>query len=133
MNRKPGTEGTKRIMIVESDTDIAQLAKECLGSGNYTVELSPNGEACLEALDRFTPDLLILDVMMPGLNGWEVLDRLVGTSLRGKMKIVMFTTSPLIETLLVQKGVRQTVGYIRKPFTVREFLSNIEQALFEDT
>jgi DNA-binding response OmpR family regulator len=66
----------KRILIVDDEENIRFLYKEELEDEGYAVDLARNGEEALEKVDHFQPDLITLDIKMPGLNGIEVLKRI---------------------------------------------------------
>jgi two-component system response regulator (stage 0 sporulation protein F) len=66
----------KRILIVDDEENIRFLYKEELEDEGFTVDLARNGEEALEKVDHFQPDLITLDIKMPGLNGLEVLKRI---------------------------------------------------------
>jgi len=66
----------KRIMVVDDEENIRFLYKEELEDEGFTVELAKNGEEALEKLPDFKPDLITLDIKMPGMNGIEVLKRI---------------------------------------------------------
>ncbi|HEU4900513.1 MAG TPA: response regulator, partial [Actinomycetota bacterium] len=69
-----------RILVVDDDQVIQQLLKVNLELEGYTVEVASDGEEALVLFDRFRPDLVLLDIMMPKLDGWEVARRLAGTT-----------------------------------------------------
>ena len=66
----------KRIMVVDDEENIRFLYKEELEDEGFAVELAKNGEEALEKLPEFKPDLITLDIKMPGMNGIEVLKRI---------------------------------------------------------
>jgi two-component system response regulator (stage 0 sporulation protein F) len=66
----------KRILIVDDEENIRFLYKEELEDEGFAVDLARNGEEALAKVDHFQPDLITLDIKMPGLNGLEVLKRI---------------------------------------------------------
>ena len=68
-----------RILVVDDDQVIQQLLKVNLELEGYAVEVASDGEEALVLFDQFQPDLVLLDIMMPKLDGWEVARRLAGT------------------------------------------------------
>jgi len=61
----------ERILIVDDDESIRQIVRICLTDEGYEVFEAPNGQVALNTLDQFTPDLILLDLRMPVMDGWE--------------------------------------------------------------
>ena len=78
----------KQILIVEDENDCAELLSYHLQKENYQTVIARNGEEAIDAVQCRTPDAILLDVMMPELNGWEVC-RILRESTKGK-------TTPII-------------------------------------
>ena len=103
-----------RILVVDDDQVIQQLLKVNLELEGYAVEVASDGEEALVLFDRFHPDLVLLDIMMPKLDGWEVARRLAGTT-GGPVPIVLL--SARAQESDVQKGNDLGVAaYVTKPF-----------------
>ena len=66
----------KKILVVDDEENIRFLYKEELEDDGFAVDLAKNGEEALEKLQHFHPDLITLDIKMPGMNGIEVLKRI---------------------------------------------------------
>ncbi|MBI5575571.1 MAG: response regulator [Deltaproteobacteria bacterium] len=66
----------KKILVVDDEENIRELYRDELSEEGYSVELAENGQAALSKFEKFQPDLVTLDVMMPGMNGIEVLRRI---------------------------------------------------------
>jgi len=66
----------KKIMVVDDEEDLRHLLKWFFKSKDYDVVEIKDGEACLATIKKEQPDLILLDIMMPGLDGWEVSKRL---------------------------------------------------------
>lgn len=66
----------KKILVVDDEENILELYRDELAEEGYKVELAENGQAALSKFETFRPDLVTLDVMMPGMNGIEVLRRI---------------------------------------------------------
>lgn len=81
---------TQHILIVDDEVALAQALGEKLKSGGYLVEVSHSGEVALELLRNHRYDLILLDILMPGINGWEVLEELQG---KGQSVIVISNLS----------------------------------------
>lgn len=81
----------KRILLVEDDEGLAQVYTSRLDIEGFEVRRVPNGEDALSAAQEFKPDLIMLDVMMPKVNGFDVLDILRNTPETTNIKIIMLT------------------------------------------
>lgn len=80
-----------KILLVEDDEALAQMYTMRLQAEGFSVEHVANGEEALSAAVKFHPDLILLDVMMPKISGFDVLDILRNTPETANMKIVMLT------------------------------------------
>jgi DNA-binding response OmpR family regulator len=80
-----------KILLVEDDEALAQMYTMRLTAEDFTVEHVANGEDALSAAVKFHPDLILLDVMMPKISGFDVLDILRNTPETANMRIVMLT------------------------------------------
>jgi CheY-like chemotaxis protein len=80
-----------KILLVEDDAGIADVYQQRLAAEGFTIQHVPNGEDALSAAIKFKPDLILLDVMMPKINGFDVLDILRNTPQTAKIKIIMLT------------------------------------------
>jgi DNA-binding response OmpR family regulator len=81
----------KRILFVEDDDALANVYMVRLQAEGFKVERVTNGEDALAAAVKFRPDLVLLDVMMPRISGFEVLDILRNTPETGSVKVIMLT------------------------------------------
>ena len=73
----------KRILVVDDDPGIVELVSRGLKRAEYEVETAIGGEECLAKYDDFDPDMVLLDIMMPDINGWDVLKKLVALQVVG--------------------------------------------------
>ena len=122
-NEKPG-----RILIVDDDPDFRELLDLMLRKEGIQTTIAENGEDFLNKIDDFQPDLVTLDVMMPGLTTEEILEKL--TKKKCKPKIILLTVVRYSkETLekILNKG--NIVAYIDKPFDLDDFIDTINELL----
>lgn len=90
-NTAQPTANPKRILLVEDDEGLAQVYVSRLEIEGFAVRRVPNGEDALAAALEFKPDMIMLDVMMPKVNGFDVLDILRNTPETTNVKIMMLT------------------------------------------
>lgn len=81
----------KKILLVEDDDGLANVYQMRLEAEGFTLKRVPNGEDALAAAVEFKPDLILLDVMMPKVSGFDVLDILRNTPETANVKVVMLT------------------------------------------
>jgi two-component system response regulator MprA len=116
---------TDRVLVVEDETPIAQLLERGLTLEGYRVDLADNGIAALEKAQENPPDLVILDLMLPELDGWEVCRRLREIS---AVPILILTAKREIEDRV--RGLDLGADdYLVKPFSLDELLARV-RALF---
>jgi signal transduction histidine kinase len=111
----------EKILIVDDEQDTAELLRYNLQKASYTTVIARNGEEAIDAVQCHAPDLVLLDVMLPELNGWEVC-RIMRESSKGKsIPIIMLTALSDQEARI--KGLSLGADdYIIKPFSVKELL-----------
>ena len=113
------------ILVIDDNLDLLDVVTTALGKAGYRVLKAEDGFSGLEMFQQHHPDLVILDVMMPGLSGWEVLQRLRGTS---TVPIIMLTI--LGQECDIVHGLEEGADdYIAKPFSTRELLSRVRAVL----
>jgi DNA-binding response OmpR family regulator len=117
------------ILLVEDDVSLASLEATYLGAHGYTVEVAQNGEQAILLLDQRIPDLMVLDIELPGaLTGWNVLQKL-----RRVTRIpVLLTTSlkPDVRKYVRMYGeTRNTLDHLPKPYPMQALLKRIERML----
>ncbi len=111
-----------KIMIVEDDTAISDLLKEALEKEGYIVSRAYSGTEALMLLEKEKPDLLLLDLMLPGLPGEELLPKL-----KGILTVIMSAKTDIDNKVrLLYEGASD---YITKPFVISELLARIAALL----
>ena len=119
-------QGAARILVVDDESSISELLAMALRYEGFEVETAADGHACLELHGSFRPDLIVLDVMMPGLDGFAVAERLAER--RSEVPIVFLTARDTTEDKV--RGL--TLGgddYVTKPFSLEELVARIRSIL----
>lgn len=114
-----------KILVVDDEVDIANAIAYALRKEGYNVEVAHDGRNALVVLHRFNPDLLILDVMMPEMNGFDVMRNMNG---KNKVGIILLTA----KNDIVDKVLGLELGaddYITKPFDMRELMARVNSLL----
>ena len=115
----------KHILVVDDDNRIRDLLKEYLNENNYTVSTSENAENAKIKLLYFKFDLIILDVMMPGQNGYELTKEI---KRKTKVPIILLTAKGEVENRI--KGLELGADdYLGKPFEPKELLLRIKNII----
>jgi len=116
-----------RIMVVEDDIHIGKLLRMELGHEGYEVEVLTDGKEALKHLEKELPDLLILDVMLPGLDGFSVLEE-IREYISTDLPVIMLTAKGEVKDRI--RGLKSGADdYLPKPFVIEELLARIEAVL----
>lgn len=118
----------ERILVVEDERSIADLVAEALRRQGYRVETAGDGDQALEVAETTLPDLVILDLMLPKLDGWEVCRRLREEETTRRIPIIMLTARR--DEKDVVAGLELGADdYLRKPFSLAELLARVKAHL----
>lgn len=112
------------IYILEDDQDIAHLLEIVLRKQNYQVEHFETGEDLLQALEKQVPQLMLLDIMLPGISGIDVLKKIRSNSHYDDISIIMVTAKNLLSDKIEGLDLGAD-DYISKPFDIMEFVSRV--------
>jgi DNA-binding response OmpR family regulator len=118
----------KRLLLIEDDVDIRELVAFKLSQLGFEVLAFDDPRAGLESAERFPPDLVVLDVMLPAMSGLEVCRRLREAEATARTPIVMLTAKA--QESDVERGFAMgATDYVVKPFSPRELVSRVESIL----
>jgi two-component system alkaline phosphatase synthesis response regulator PhoP len=123
----------KKILLVDDDYDFTVSVKTVLEASGFQVVTASAGEEGLEKVGAERPDLIVLDVMMPGMNGWEVCETLKDSEDTRKIPVIMLTAvaSHVKDTSFSHASGRQTEAedYIPKPVEPERLLRSVRSLL----
>jgi DNA-binding response OmpR family regulator len=115
----------KHVLIVDDEPDIRSLTRAQLELAGYRVSDAPNGRSGLRTFHADTPDLVILDITMPEMDGWEALERIRDVS---SVPVIMLTARAAEADRV--RGLRAGADdYVAKPFGRRELIARVEAVL----
>lgn len=117
-----------RILVVDDDDDIRRLVATTLFLHGHEVVEAESGEEAIEKVESDTPDLVVLDVMMPGMTGWEVLKEMRNRGLKGSTRVLMLTAKTQ-ETDYALGFKLGADAYVTKPFDPDEFALSVSETL----
>jgi len=117
---------SRSILVVDDEPDIRLLARMTLETQGHDVAEAGDGEEALEMIERETPDLVLLDIRMPELDGWGVLERLRADARLERLSVVMMSahSDPATLQRALDGGCS---GYLTKPFSNKELLRAVER------
>lgn len=119
---------SKKVLIVDDEPNIVAALEFLLEKNGYEVKVAGNGADALEQLDAFRPDLVLLDVMVPKLSGYEVCQRMRSEPRWRDIKIVMLSAKG--REVEVNKGMSLGADlYVTKPFSSAELVATIHRLL----
>ena len=113
-----------KVLVADDDFDNRTIVQEALEAAGYEVVLATNGVEALEKVAASTPDVLLLDLSMPKLNGWEVAKRIRQMPNHYGMAIIAFTAHALVGDELKAKA-SGCDDYISKPCLPKEVVEKI--------
>jgi excisionase family DNA binding protein len=125
-----GAAGAARplILIVDDDPGLREYLRANLEIDGYLVREAENAVDGLAALDEEPPDLILLDVMMPGMSGWEMLQRVQEKHGVGAIPVIMFS-GKVDESDVTSAAERGADAFIGKPFDPEQLLASTKQVL----
>ena len=118
----------KRVLIVEDEPNIVISLEFLMQREGYDVTVAGDGEAALDRVAKETPDLVVLDVMLPKVNGFEVCRRIRAEPRWRSVKILILTARG--RDMEVAKGLGLGAdAYVTKPFSTKDLVARIKQLL----
>jgi Response regulators consisting of a CheY-like receiver domain and a winged-helix DNA-binding domain len=120
-----------RIMVVDDEPDVVDLVKLVLESDGFDVVTAYSGKEALEKIDKDLPDLVLLDIMMPGMDGWEVYSRIRANPKTKDVPVAMLTAKSQSIDKMIGLHVVKVDDYITKPFGRSELLERVKRILKE--
>ena len=114
------------ILIVEDDNSLRELFSEALESDGYRTSIASNGAEGIEVFDEINPDLVLLDLLMPKMDGWEALERVRKIS---DCPVIIVTGQGTTEDII--RGLLESGAddYLVKPFGIKELIARVNAVL----
>ncbi|MDP3971101.1 MAG: response regulator [bacterium] len=123
--------GETKVLIVEDDKFLSELISTKLDKEGFDISLAGDGETGVNKASEFKPDIILLDIMLPGMDGFEVLEKLKGHSDKAITEIPVVILSNFGQESKVEKGLQLgAVDYLVKAnFTTGEIVAKIKEVL----
>lgn len=118
----------KKILIVDDERELVDFIKMRLEANNYAVVVAFNGTEGLEQVQSEKPDLILLDVMMPGMDGFGVLSKLGSDPETRKIPVLMLTAKGETNSIMLAQQFR-VADYIIKPFKSEDLVKAVQKCL----
>ncbi len=115
----------KKVLIVDDEPDTLELVKLVIESGGFETMLAANGMEALAQIDRTKPDLVLLDIMMPDMDGWDVFRKIKEKD--AKIPVAILTAKAQNIDRLLGLHVLKADDYITKPFGKNELLGKVRK------
>jgi DNA-binding response OmpR family regulator len=127
LSEEPLKSKAKKVLVVDDDPVVIRLVKELLKAQGFLVETAKDGIDAMLMVQNNKPDLIILDIMMPELNGYDVLKTLKFNEDYKKIPIILLTS----REQELDKRISQMMGidYLQKPLDREIFLNKVQQAV----
>lgn len=118
----------RNIVLVEDNEDLLESTAEILELKGYFVNTANNGKMGLALIKKILPDLIISDIMMPKMDGYEMLDALRADAKTAMIPFI-FLTARAQRTDRLRGAVSGADRYLTKPFTMAELIKNVEEII----
>jgi DNA-binding response OmpR family regulator len=117
------------VVCIEDEPEMIDLVRLILSRKGFDVVGARGGQEGLEAIERLAPDLVLLDLMMPDMDGWEVYQRMKANSSINKIPVIVVTAKAQSIDKMLGLHIAKVDDYITKPFGPTELLNSVEKVL----
>lgn len=120
---------SKRLAYIEDEAEMIDLVRLILGRRGYTVLGATGGREGLDLVRKEHPDLVLLDLMMPDMDGWDVYHQIKSDELTRDIPVIVITAKAQNIDKILGLRIAKVEDYIAKPFSPQELLERVEQVL----
>lgn len=120
---------TKRLAYIEDEIEMIDLVRLILGRRGYTVMGAKGGREGIDLIRQELPDLVLLDLMMPDMDGWDVYHQIKSDEMTRDIPVIVITAKALNIDKVLGLQVAKVEDYIAKPFSPQELLERVDQVL----
>jgi len=119
----------KSILCIEDEAEMIDLMRLILGRRGYDVKGAISGMEALKMIREHSPDLILLDLMMPEMDGWEVYQQIKADEKMKKTPVIVVTAKAQSIDRVLGLHIAKVDDYIAKPFSPQELLTSVEKVL----
>ena len=116
----------KKILIAEDEPDLIKVLQKRVSAAGYDTILAADGRKALELFDSRKPDLVLLDVMLPGMDGWELI-RYIKDIRRSRSPVLVLTAKTGEKDKMIGVDILKADAYMTKPFDPDELIKKIRE------
>jgi DNA-binding response OmpR family regulator len=120
-----------RVVCIEDEAQMIDLVKLILSRDGFEVIGAPSGFEGLRVVEDMQPDLVLLDLMMPDIDGWEVYQRMKANPMTSSIPVIVVTARAQSIDKVLGLHIAKVDDYITKPFGPAELLQSVEKVLAE--
>lgn len=124
---------SKRILCIEDEPEMIDLIRLILGRRGFEVIGAAGGMAGLKAVRELLPDLVLLDLMMPDMDGWEVYQQMKAEEATKRIPVIVVTAKAQSIDKVLGLHIAKVDDYIAKPFSPQDLLNSVEKILGPNT
>lgn len=117
----------KKIMVVDDEEPLLILLKEVLENEGFNVITAKSGMECLKKLKKVKPDIIIMDMMMPTMSGYDTIKKIRENPKTKNLRVIILTVSVIEEVSKFQLSKYKILDYINKPFDIKEIVKTIKK------
>jgi two-component system response regulator VicR len=122
-------ESIKRVVYVEDEVEMIDLVRLILGRKGYEVIGADGGREGLDTIRKELPDLVLLDLMMPDMDGWDVYQQMKGEPSTRSIPVIIVTAKAQNIDKVLGLHIARVDDYISKPFSPQELIESVEKVL----
>jgi len=119
----------KKVMVVDDEENVLTLVKAVLDQEGFDVTAVSSGQECLKKLKDARPNLILMDMMMPGMSGREAVEKIRADPKNKAIKIIFVTVARFSEVGKETLGKLKVLDYVTKPFDNKDLVKRVRHAL----
>jgi DNA-binding response OmpR family regulator len=123
------TNNERTVVCIEDELEMIELVKLILGRHNFQVIGAVGGQQGLDKIEEVKPDLVLLDLMMPEMDGWEVYQKMKASEHMRDIPVIVVTAKAQSIDRVLGLHIARVDDYITKPFGPQELLESVERVL----